>query len=185
MFLQYLWFFSFSDQQYWSPACYFSSSLTTHLNRCGSQPERNECLAQSPMARRQHWNSNPDHFPFLLHYCHSILPITRFNKGLPDNFHGLVKVFITMLLYTPEGLPWWLSAKESFCQCRRHQFSPWVGNSLGGGNGNALWYSCLGNPMDREAWWATVHRVTKSGHDWGTELASKQAEKKKVDILHT
>ena len=30
------------------------------------------------------------------------------------------------------------------------------------GNGNALQYSCLGNPMDREAWWATVHGVTKS-----------------------
>ena len=30
------------------------------------------------------------------------------------------------------------------------------------GNGNSLQYSCLDNPMDRGAWWATVHRVTKS-----------------------
>ena len=30
-----------------------------------------------------------------------------------------------------------------------------------GGHGNPLRYSCLGNTMDREAWWATVHRVTK------------------------
>ena len=30
------------------------------------------------------------------------------------------------------------------------------------GNGNPLQYSCLENPMDREAWWATVHGVTKS-----------------------
>ena len=29
------------------------------------------------------------------------------------------------------------------------------------GNNNQLTYSCLGNPMDREAWWATVHGVTK------------------------
>ena len=29
-------------------------------------------------------------------------------------------------------------------------------------NDNPLQYSCLGNPMDREAWWATVHGVTKS-----------------------
>ena len=29
------------------------------------------------------------------------------------------------------------------------------------GNGNPLQYSCLGNPMDREAWWATVHGITK------------------------
>ena len=33
--------------------------------------------------------------------------------------------------------------------------------SPGGGNGNPLQYSCLGNPMDRGAWWATVHGVTK------------------------
>ena len=33
----------------------------------------------------------------------------------------------------------------------------------GGRNGNPLQYSCLGNPMDRGAWWATVHGVTKSG----------------------
>ena len=33
---------------------------------------------------------------------------------------------------------------------------------LGVGNGNPLQYSCLENPMDREAWWVTVHRVTKS-----------------------
>ena len=32
----------------------------------------------------------------------------------------------------------------------------------GEGNGNVLQYSCLGNPMDRRAWWATVHRVAKS-----------------------
>ena len=34
--------------------------------------------------------------------------------------------------------------------------------SPGGGHGNPLQYSCLENPMDRGAWWATVHRVTKS-----------------------
>ena len=39
---------------------------------------------------------------------------------------------------------------------------PGSGRSPGGGHGNPLQYSCLENPMDREAWWATVHRVTKS-----------------------
>ena len=33
--------------------------------------------------------------------------------------------------------------------------------SPGEGNGNPFQYSCLGNPMDRRAWWATVHVVTK------------------------
>ena len=39
---------------------------------------------------------------------------------------------------------------------------PGWGRSPGGGHGNPLWYSCLENPMDREVWWATVHRVAKS-----------------------
>ena len=33
---------------------------------------------------------------------------------------------------------------------------------LGEGNGTPLQYSCLENPMDRRAWWATVHGVAKS-----------------------
>ena len=36
-----------------------------------------------------------------------------------------------------------------------------LGRSPGEGNGNLLQYSCLGNPMDRGAWWATVHGVAK------------------------
>ena len=39
---------------------------------------------------------------------------------------------------------------------------PGSGRSLGAGHSNALQYSCLENPMDRGAWWAIVHRVTKS-----------------------
>ena len=37
----------------------------------------------------------------------------------------------------------------------------WSGRSPEGGNGNQLQYSCLENPMNRGAWWATIHRVTK------------------------
>ena len=39
---------------------------------------------------------------------------------------------------------------------------PTSGRSSGGGHGNPLQYSCLENPMDRGAWWATVHGVRKS-----------------------
>ena len=39
---------------------------------------------------------------------------------------------------------------------------PGSGRSPGEGSGNPLQYSCLENPMDGEAWWATVHEVTKS-----------------------
>ena len=36
------------------------------------------------------------------------------------------------------------------------------GRSPGGGNGNPLQYSCLENPIDKGAWWVTVHGVTKN-----------------------
>ena len=39
----------------------------------------------------------------------------------------------------------------------------------GEGNGNPLQYSCLGNPMDRRAWQATAHVVTRVGHDLPTK----------------
>ena len=38
---------------------------------------------------------------------------------------------------------------------------PGLGRSLGEGNGNTIQYSCLENPIDRGAWRATVHGVTK------------------------
>ena len=41
---------------------------------------------------------------------------------------------------------------------------PGSGRSPGGGHGNPLQYSCLENPMDKGAWQATVHGITKS-HD--------------------
>ena len=39
---------------------------------------------------------------------------------------------------------------------------PGLGRYPAGGHGNPLQYSCLENPTDRGAWWATIHRVEKS-----------------------
>ena len=46
---------------------------------------------------------------------------------------------------------------------------PGSGRSPEGGTGNPLQYSCLENAMDRGAWWATVHGVTRVGHDLETK----------------
>ena len=46
---------------------------------------------------------------------------------------------------------------------------PWSRRSPEEENDNTLQYSFLENPVDREAWRATAHRVTKSQHDLGTE----------------
>ena len=65
------------------------------------------------------------------------------------------------------GLPTWYNSKESACQSRRHKrrgFNACVSqeDSLGGGNGNSMQYSCLEILTDRGAWWATIHGVAKS-----------------------
>ena len=52
------------------------------------------------------------------------------------------------------GLTWWLSGKESPTNVGNADLTTGLGRSPGGGNGNPLQYSCLGNPIDREAWWA-------------------------------
>ena len=51
---------------------------------------------------------------------------------------------------------------------------PGSGRSLGRGHGNPLQYSCLDNHMDRGAWWAAVHGVTKGRTQLGTHAT--QAE---------
>ena len=59
----------------------------------------------------------------------------------------------------------WLSSKESTCIAgvtENMGSIPGSERSPGGGHGNPLQYSFLENPMDRGAWRATVHRVTKS-----------------------
>ena len=57
-----------------------------------------------------------------------------------------------------------LSGKESACNAGAGDMglSAGSGRSSGEGNGNPLLFSCLGNPMDRGAWWATVHGVSNS-----------------------
>ena len=53
-------------------------------------------------------------------------------------------------------------SKESACNAGDPGLTLGLGRSPGEGNGNPLQYSCLENSMDREAWWATVHGVTKN-----------------------
>jgi len=53
------------------------------------------------------------------------------------------------------------NGKESACNVGDLGLIPGLGRSPGEGNGNLLQYSCLENPMDREAWWAAIHGVGK------------------------
>ena len=60
------------------------------------------------------------------------------------------------------GFPGGSEVKTSACNVGDLSLIPGLGRSLGGGNGNLLQYSCLENPMDGGAWWATVHEIAKS-----------------------
>jgi len=60
------------------------------------------------------------------------------------------------------GFPGSSDDEESTCNAGNLGSIPGLGRSLGGGNGNPFQYSCLENPMDRGAWWATVHVLTQS-----------------------
>ena len=60
------------------------------------------------------------------------------------------------------GFPGGSEGKASACNAGDPGSIPGLGRSPGEGNGNPLQYYCLENPMDRGAWWATVHGVAKS-----------------------
>ena len=80
---------------------------------------------------------------YLLFYCDSFVVTNRMITSPPGSTSG----------------------KEPTCNAgyiRDRGSIPGLGRSPGVGNGNRLQYSCLENPMDREAWQATVHWVAKS-----------------------
>ena len=68
---------------------------------------------------------------------------------------------IFRLAVLKDGLPLWCSGKESSANSGDVGLMPRSGRSPGEGNGYPLQYSCLGNPVDQGAWWATIHGVTK------------------------
>ena len=69
------------------------------------------------------------------------------------------------------GFPGGASGEEPACRCRRHKASslPGLGRYPGIGHSSPLQYSCLENPMDRGALWATVHGVAESDTTEATE----------------
>ena len=68
------------------------------------------------------------------------------------------QIFLMFDKNVPDGS----DSKESACNMGNLGLIPGSRRSPGEGNGNPFQYSCLENSMDREAWQATVHGVTKS-----------------------
>ena len=86
---------------------------------------------------------------------------------IPQLFYPIIYLYQYGLL---DGLPRWLSGKESTSNVGDLGLIPGSRRTPGEGNGNPLQYSCLENPMDRGAWRATVHGVTKSWTQLSTSM---------------
>ena len=88
-------------------------------------------------------------------FCQDLAPMTQIlNLGPTVSNHGLRN----------QGFPVALVVKNLPADAgdiRDAGLIPGSGRSSGGGHGNPLQYSCMENPMDRGAWRATVHGVTK------------------------
>ena len=107
--------------------------------------------------------------------CHPLLL-----KRLCKEFLFVLLAFLEyLLLFTSclsmmVGFPGGSDGKESACNAGDPGSIPGSGRSPGGGNGNPLQYSCLGNPMDRGAWHATVQGVAKNLTQLSRQACNKE-----------
>ena len=62
----------------------------------------------------------------------------------------------------------WVLSHKKHSPVSLISFIHYLGRSPGEGNGHSLQSFCLGHPMDRGAWWTTVHGVARIGHRWST-----------------
>ena len=74
-------------------------------------------------------------------------------------------------------------SEESACNEGDPDFIPKLERSSGKRNGNPFQYSCLENPMDREAWWATIHVVAKFGDNLAIKPPTQEVVWKRQNII--
>ena len=84
------------------------------------------------------------------------------NPNFKEFFKNKKDIFILKIKKKKKSFPGGSGDKETACNAGDLGSIPGLGRYPGEGNGNPLQYSCLGNPMDRGAWWAAVHGTAKS-----------------------
>ena len=84
-----------------------------------------------------------------------------------------LKLSFWLKLHLFEGFPGGSVIKNPPTNARITGLIPGLGRPPGERNGYPLQYSCLGNPMDTGAWWATVHRAAKKA---GQDLRTKHKQ---------
>ena len=104
---------------------------------------------------------------------------------LPNFCPSLLLIAINMILTRKRGFHGGSDGKESACNAGDPDLIPVLGRSPGEGNGSPLQYSCLENPMDRGAWWATVHGVTNMTERLAHTLTRKKDPSSPVSVSIT
>ena len=85
---------------------------------------------------------------------------THTSSTTNDQFFFFFLYFLTVTLLWDWGFPGGSDGKESACSVGDPGSILGLGRCPGGGHSNPLQYSCLQNPINRRAWWATVHGVS-------------------------
>ena len=101
------------------------------------------------------------------HISKSFASLQKIFTAIHNYFASFFFFYLSQFL--EYGLPWCLSSKESAYNAGDLGLIPGLGGSPGGGHGNPFQYPCLENPMDRRAWRAAAHGVTRVWHDLVTK----------------
>ena len=95
-----------------------------------------------------------------IYFFKSLYTVCQNISPHPDNvFHLFIELCICLSV---EGFPCSSVSKESACSVGDRGSIRSLGRSPGERNGNPFQYPCLENLIDRGAWWAAIHGVTKS-----------------------
>ena len=103
------------------------------------------------------------------------------NYPFPQRIHTLTSG--VMNTHRSEGFSRSSVSKESACNAGDPGLIPVSGRYPGEGNGNPLQYSCLENPIDRGAWQATIHGVTRVGPNIVTNTYHKRLSDLSLVVL--
>ena len=137
----------------------YRTSLVAQTVKCLStmRETRVQSLGQKICWRRK-WQSTPVLLPGKSHGQRSLVGYSPWGRKEWIR----LRYFTFTFTYSRTSLPGGSVVKNRLANAGDMGSIPGLGRSSGEGNGNPLQYSCLENPMDRGAWQATVHGVTKS-----------------------
>ena len=139
----------FSRQEYWSRLPFpFPGDLLDPGIEPRSPALQADSLPYEPQRKMQPWE-------LFNHSEPQFLPLQNGEEFLPSCYNGASQVALVVKN---------MLANAGYI--RDEDSIPGLGRSPGEGNGNPLQYSCLENPMDRGAWWVTVHGIERIRYDW-------------------